>query len=112
MSFGGAKPMTVADKARRKLNEGLGKLPPHMREGVFAYVDRGREVGGFLTRLFQGDLTTALASADPVNRRAWPQWQTFLSESVPPICHGSATKHAAWMKAGGLRGIHKEDETP
>lgn len=85
------------------LESGLDLIPTHMREGVRAHVEYGRETGGFLTALLEGD-EAAFRRADPVNLANADQWMRFLHHHLPADCHGSPGKVAAWRKMGGLDG--------
>ena len=42
-------------------------VPSHMHEGIVAYIETGRPVGGFLTALLSNDLMGALGKADLQN---------------------------------------------
>lgn len=86
----------------------LDLIPPHMHEGVIGHVEHGREVGGFLTKLLEGD-ETAWVSADRVNLAFRKEWGEFIDKHLPPACHGSPLKVAAWRKMGGLDGLPDGD---
>lgn len=89
---------------RAAYQDGLKKLPHHMHDGVTSYIEHGREMGGFLTALFEGDNERAECVADMANRACWTDWQLFLPGYVPAKAHGSPGKVAAWRKMGGLDG--------
>lgn len=79
-------------------------LPRHMHEGVRAYIEHGRETGGFLTALFEGDYERAKAVADFQNAAHWENWMDFVREFMPADACGSPLKVQAWRKMGGLDG--------
>lgn len=90
---------------RARYREGLDCIPEHMRDGVENYIEHGREVGGFLTRLLEGDHERARIVADSANKYAWSDWMTFLLKYAPSRCFGSHEKVKAWTKMGGLQGL-------
>jgi hypothetical protein len=90
---------------RAAYSQGLNLLPRHMHEGIRSHVEHGREVGGFLTAMLEGDEDRAWKSADNMNKASRDEWATFLANHLPAECHGSRLKVAAWRKMGGLDGL-------
>ena len=93
------------DALREKYQTGMSLIPVHMRDGIRHYIERGRDVGGFLTRLLTGDLEGAKIYADPANTRGWDNWMKFLGEHMPSAAYGTQEKFAAWRAHKGLWGI-------
>ena len=73
------------------------RIPPHMREGIRAYVTERRPIGGFLTALLSNDLTNAVMRADDANRAALVEWVGLLYNYAPSDCWGSPERVAAWL---------------
>jgi len=96
--------MTIADNLNNRWQLGIMRLPPHMRDGMRAYIEQGRQVGGFLTLMIEGLHVAALEHADPVNKANMAAWREFFENDCPPDCHGSPEKMRAWKERGGLRG--------
>lgn len=90
---------------RTSLREGLHLIPPHMHEGITAYIASGRPTGGFLTALLHGDHARARQNADHTNRTNWQNWMRFFLKHVPSRAFGTPAKVAAWRKQGGLSGM-------
>jgi hypothetical protein len=96
---------------RAEFDAGLPLLPYHMVDGLTAYLEHGREVGGFLTSVLQGDNDRALLSADPINKAIFNDgWLVFMKKHMPEESHGSPLKVKAWQKMGGLAGL--PDDAP
>jgi hypothetical protein len=84
--------------------EGLYLIPRHMCEGVTAYIETGRQVGDFLTAVFENDLVRAFGKADATNTAHMRQWAEFMYNYVLLECRGSPAKVKAWQERGGLGG--------
>lgn len=91
------------------LSDNLHLIPSHMVDGTLAYISHGREVGGFLTALFQKDFERAKAVADPVNLGNWSNWMAFMEKGMPSKSYGTSLKVACWQKMGGLGGYPDDD---
>jgi hypothetical protein len=100
-----ATDVTPIERMRLNARGGAWMLPPHMRQGVTAYVERGQQVGGFLTAIFEGRLDAAQRVADGQNLRCWSAWETFLRHHMPTVAHGSPEAVAKWREHEGLKGI-------
>lgn len=98
----------AADRVRHH----LPNLPEHMRGGVMAYLMDGREVGGFLTALFEGDKEHAIKKADPLNRAAWPHWLRLVDDYMPIASVGSREKAQRWRSQGGLKAYQAKPVPP
>ena len=77
-------------------------LPEHMQEGARAYVETGREPGGFLEAVLTNDLVAAFGKADEINRAFMYSWAMWLFNEAPMGSWGSGAKVAAWIAKGGL----------
>ncbi len=73
-------------------------IPPHMWEGIAAYVNDRRPTGGFLTQCLENKLQAAL-SADGENKATIVGWAQFLTYYLPSDCWGSEEKVTAWLSA-------------
>lgn len=93
------------EQMRKRYVEGLEMLPGHMRDGVTRYIEKGSEVGGFLTALLCGQLDFAWRQADQVNTAHRRAWEIFLSDHVPIDAHNTPEKVAEWKAHNGLAGI-------
>ncbi len=76
-----------------------GNIPEHMREGIEAYVERGRPPGGFLRAVLTNDLHSAVQRADHINVNLLPDYVRFLYWEVPGNCWGSPENVKAWLAA-------------
>lgn len=93
----------------QRLQDGLTlHIPNHMHGGLTRYVERGVRPGDFLLAFLQGRLDEAYQRADAMNRASWAGWENLAHDYLPPECHGSVEKVAAWMEHDGLFGL-KDD---
>lgn len=83
-------------------------IPDYMREGIAAYITRGRPMGGFLTAVFENDLMEACGRADDNNLRNLPAYSAYLYNEAPRGCYGSKAAVANWIRCGGLEGIRAQ----
>ena len=92
---------------RLRYQQGLLLLPVHMREGITAYLESGRRVGGFMTGLLElgPDTDFVWMHADQINKSHVAEWKRFFLEFMPRDAHGSRLKVAAWREMGGLKGM-------
>ncbi len=72
-------------------------IPAHMHEGITAYVETRRPVGGFLAALLSNDLIRAAGRADDENAAALMGWVRFLYNYAPGNCWGSPAAVKAWL---------------
>lgn len=87
---------------RDLLSEGLHLIPKHMHGGMIHFVDRGSLPGFFMRSMLEGNLEDAKLRADDQNVAGWGDWMIFLSDYLPPECHGTPEKVAKWVAQGGL----------
>jgi hypothetical protein len=85
----------------------VGNIPQRMRGAALRYVMDGIQPGSFMTAVFENNLYEAVCCADDENRHRLYEYAMMLN-AVPSGCWGSRDKVSAWMKAGGLNGIRKE----
>lgn len=63
--------------------------PEHIRESVLAYVNDGREPGGFLRAVMENDLVEAIRRADETNLALIPHIVAWMMTSIPAHAWGS-----------------------
>jgi len=85
-------------------------LPPHMQDTARRYVERGVPGGSFFTSLVENNLVMSFSKADAVNLAYMEKWCTWLYWEAPSTCWGSLEKSQAWVRQGGLEGLHKDEE--
>lgn len=64
------------------------KVPSHLRGGIERYVEHGIAPGGFLTKVFEGDLYGAVAHADEISQTALVDIVKFIYNRTPCRCMG------------------------
>lgn len=79
-------------------------VPSHLREGLGAHIETGREVGGFLRAVLINDLMQAVSKADDVSLAHLAGIVKFLYNYAPSKAFGSPAAVKAWRKSGGLAG--------
>lgn len=86
--------------------EKLHTLPAHMRYGVQAWIERGRDSrpGGFLSAFLRNDLMDALGRADEENLAALHRYAVYFYCYAPGDCYGSVEAFNSW------RGLSSEAE--
>lgn len=77
-------------------------VPEHIREGLTAYVERGRPTGDFLAAVLGNDLFDAARLADAMNARYLTRIALFLIWHAPHGAIGSAERVRGWIERGGL----------
>ena len=87
-------------------------LPPHMRDGVRAYVLDGKRSGGFLMSVLENDFAGAVKRADMTNTQMLVNWADFLNMGLMSSMWGSKGKVEAWLESGGLRGQLRNQRDP
>ena len=90
---------------KERLERGLALIPKHMHGGVRGHVEKGRETGGFLTALLEGDWDGAWPRADRQNFESKVGWEQLLGLYLPIDCHGTPEKVKAWRAHNGLSGL-------
>lgn len=80
------------------------EIPEHTQETLEHYLLRGWAPGGFVESMLAHDYDRAFACADTANRQMiWAIWR-WISESSPPLCHGSYKAIEMWRDdLGGRR---------
>jgi len=75
-------------------------VPPHLREGLKAYlIDRVRP-GAFLSAVLTNNLTDAVLRADPASLGSLKDLVLFLHNYAPANSHGSSELFEAWLAHG------------
>ena len=84
-------------------------IPEHCQEGVRAYFEEGRPIGGFLTAIFENDLVGAIRQADDVNIGRLVDYVSFLYNQMParPVAWGTKRSVELWISVGGQAGYAK-----
>lgn len=106
---------TLYQHVMDRLDEGLRLIPPHMRDGVRLYVDRGLphiQLGHFLTAILSNDFMGAVGRADDENIASLKQWAQLLYSYFPPQAYGSPERVKEWQRSGGARGIYNAEPEP
>ncbi len=74
-------------------------LPPHLRSGAKAYVERRVRPGHFLLCALENDLANAVLSADCDTLAAISDVAQWLRHDAPRECWGSQVAADAWLTA-------------
>lgn len=72
-------------------------VPPHLVEGLVAYVTQARPTGDFLQAVLENDLKEAFGRADEESARGMKAIMTWLYNCVPSVCYGSKPRVTAWL---------------
>lgn len=72
------------------------EMPEHLRESIDAYVERGREPGGFLLYVLENNLRRAIGAADGSSIRLLPTILRYCDRNVPPLAQGDVARVRAW----------------
>jgi hypothetical protein len=84
-------------------------VPEHLAWGLAHYVfTRGYSPGPFLKAVLENDLLEAMRLSDYDNRACLYGLCSVIDNDLPPACHGSAKRVAAWVENGGLRQFDRE----
>ena len=97
----------MSDSDREYTSGGIpnwGLIPPHCRDGIRYYIEKGIQPGDFLFAVFSNDLMEAAGRADGINQLSLHRYAQFLYNYAPPDCYGSHGKVIKWMEQGGLDG--------
>jgi len=73
------------------------------QEAIENYLLRGWTPGGYLESMFAHDYERAFPIADTANRQTIWALQRWISESAPPLCHGSYRAIDMWCGDVGNR---------
>ena len=79
-------------------------VPPHLRNGMREYIQRGHVPGDFLQALIANDLNDALSRADEISMGSLGVLTTWLYNDAPGGSWGSRGILHAWSRLGGLEG--------
>lgn len=74
------------------------KIPQHMRESVYKYINEGVPPGTFLRAVLENDLVNAFVFADDINKKVLNDWVSFVWWDLPVESWGSREKVNLWMK--------------
>lgn len=90
-------------KTKDLRNMGM-ELSLDTQEAIENYLLRGWAPGGYLESMLAHDYERAFATADTANRQTIWALQRWISESAPPLCHGSYAAISKWRDdVGGHR---------
>ncbi len=73
-------------------------LPADIRDSLDAYVESGRQTGGFLEAVINNDLRLAISRADDESIKALPAILGFLFNECPSGCSGRPGAWQEWIK--------------
>lgn len=79
-------------------------IPEHCRAGLREWIENGVVPGGFLCAVLENDLSRAVQRADMTNRKALPDYVTFLYTYAPRGSWGSPRNMEKWAAHQGLKG--------
>lgn len=79
-------------------------VPPHMRDGLERYLNKGIEPGGFMRAVLCNDLLGAVQSADIVNRHHLNTILMWLLAYAPSDAWGSPEAYTYWIQRKGAQG--------
>lgn len=101
-SVEGAQTFTLRCRApkveiRRQLQ--VMGVPPHLHEGLVAYLTERREPGSFLRAVLENDLQAAVTRADWLTVSNLHPLVMFLVNQATAACWGSPAAVAAWLAA-------------
>lgn len=74
------------------------RMPKSILEGIFAHVEHGQNVGGFLTAVLSNDLTEAVCRADEESLTCIRDIVKYVYNETPGPCHGSEEAVKAWRR--------------
>jgi len=80
-------------------------IPERMRPGLLRFINDGREPGGFLCAVLEGDLHAACGRADSENLALIAVYSAWLYNKAPAGTWGSESLLKNWVAKGGLNGI-------
>lgn len=81
-----------------------GKLPEHIRYGMFRWIEFGNVPGDWMCYLLTNNLVLTWGFADEINRAHMGDIVDFIYNEAPSQCWGTQEKIDAWAKQGGARG--------
>ena len=87
-------------------------VPPHLRNGMREYIQRGHVPGDFLQAVIANDLNDALSRADEISLVLLGVLTTWLYNDAPGGSWGSRGIMAAWSRLGGLEGRARPQKRP
>lgn len=77
-------------------------IPPHTKQAIDDYVQKGLPPGGFVSAVLENDLANAIGRADVVNKQFIAQIVAYVHLEIPAACHGSIGAVTTWIEKGGL----------
>lgn len=101
--------MSAHEYTANRLEKGFVKcdIPDYMQDGIREYVLRGRELGGFLSAIFENNLVESCGRADPTNIQCLEAYAGLLYNYVPRNCWGSPDTVRKWH---GTQALEAEQE--
>lgn len=70
---------------------------PYMADGMKLYLENGIAPGSFMHAVLEGDLFSACARADGINRHNIWKWAEWLHNYAPSGSFGSPERVAKWI---------------
>ena len=86
----------------------LDRLPSHMRDGLWRYLQHGIKPGGFATAVLENNLVEAYGRADETNAACMKDWAGWLYNNAPRGCWGDPGTVQEWMSHRGLSGLEEK----
>ncbi len=80
-------------------------LPPHMQEGMKAYMEIGRPTGDFLFHILSNNFVAASYHADDINKHQLFSYCNFLYNECHPLSWGKEEIVWTWLKHYGFVGL-------
>jgi len=74
-------------------------IPDYMQAGLYDYLTKHVEPGGFLLAVLSNDLCETYVRADGTNFFCVPAYVSYLYNHAPSQAWGSPEKVAAWLAA-------------
>jgi hypothetical protein len=93
-------PRLIPPDMDAKLEQYIGMIPEHCRQGLLDYLRYGVPPGHFLQAVLSNDLAEACGRADSTNQRALFEYVFVLYNYAPGAAWGSPEKVKAWIQRG------------
>lgn len=84
-------------------------IPENIKQTIDLYVQKGVPTGSCTEAILSNDLFDAFGRADQDTRAAMFEIVSYIYNNCPSGCHGGREIYSAWLKAGGLQGMEKDN---